>query len=438
MRARVYSFLLFLVASCDNPLLIDQVCNNEEFLDISTEQITDSTSIDLNDNHPATVLMRKRAWQMGMIEWTPLREVVLNNGVMLDANKKVTGIPYSSVKELDKFVGQEVSFHTFMTAVHNPKSVLYTERVNLPPYNGTNCALFYGTVCSMAVNYALGLERPYVADMYPTLPFFQKVTHQDLSYAVPGDVIWTKGHVVLITNVWRDDLGNMEKLEILESAGRGTSIKTYSLDQLINRWKNFNWLLLRYKELNSLVSYEICPYVQVLDDPYEDVIYNDKLCLNRGDKASYRTGENVVLNVLTDSFKSVALFRSGVLYCVRSLCGCADIVFDSLPPGSYEAILTKGRTKSAPVSFEVLDTNVSVKKAGKMIQISFSSINSVPEYVVICSRNGGRYSIIDITNDDLLKGYLEVLIDHPNNNLFAKVFFKGKYGRVSNKILPIE
>ena len=73
-----------------------------------------------------------------------------------------------------------------------------------------------------------------------------------------------------------------------------------------------------------------------------------------------------------------------------------------------------------------------------MIQISFSSINSVPEYVVICSRNGGRYSIIDITNDDLLKGYLEVLIDHPNNKLFAKVFFKGKYGRVSNKILPIE
>ena len=74
----------------------------------------------------------EKAHQIADIEWTPLKDIPgltkpIPAGIMR------TGIPYSSVKEKDKFVGQEVSFHTFMTALHTPRNVLYTEDVKESP-----------------------------------------------------------------------------------------------------------------------------------------------------------------------------------------------------------------------------------------------------------------------------------------------------------------
>lgn len=86
----------------------------------------------------------------------------------LYANKRKTycpnisykGLVYSSVLETNTFVGIDVSFHTFMTALRNPKSVLYTENINRPPYHGDlmGKGAYYGTVCSGFVSYALGLR----------------------------------------------------------------------------------------------------------------------------------------------------------------------------------------------------------------------------------------------------------------------------------------
>ncbi len=111
------------------------------------------------EDHPALLCMRKKAHHMADIRWTPLNDIP---GLTkpIPAGIERVGLPYSSVKEKDKFVGLEVSFHTFMTALHNPRSVLYTEDVKESPYYGTNCGPYYGTVCSGAVNYALGKYRP--------------------------------------------------------------------------------------------------------------------------------------------------------------------------------------------------------------------------------------------------------------------------------------
>ena len=108
------------------------------------------------DNNTVNGALLRRADQITKLCWTPLAQVPTQGGYF-NQGRTVKGVPYSSVKEMEKFVGQYVSFYTFMTAVSNPKSVLYTENVKEPPYHGTNCSTFYGTVCSIAVNYVLGL-----------------------------------------------------------------------------------------------------------------------------------------------------------------------------------------------------------------------------------------------------------------------------------------
>ena len=188
-----------------------------------TPDPNNTTSVCLEWNHPAIAEMRKRAELIGSISWIPQCDVPKRNGIF-PKGIEVKGIPYSSVKELDKFVGQEVSFYTFLTAVNNPKSVLYTENVGIQPYHGTNCAAYYGSVCSMAINYALGLNRPYETKMYGTLPFIKRVEQQDLEHAAPGDLIhFLYGHAILITDITKNSDGVVNTLQYLESTGSRTT-----------------------------------------------------------------------------------------------------------------------------------------------------------------------------------------------------------------------
>ena len=98
----------------------------------------------------------KKAYQLTDIIFSPLLPIAYNQGTY-KPNSTYKGMIYSSVKEIGTYVGSNVSFHTFMTAIHNPRSRIYTDRIDEPPYNGTNCRSYYGTVCSGLVSYALGL-----------------------------------------------------------------------------------------------------------------------------------------------------------------------------------------------------------------------------------------------------------------------------------------
>ena len=87
----------------------------------------------------------KKAYQMTDIMFIPRGTFVANSGKKVYyGGEKYQGLGYSSVKEIDTYVGMDVSFHTFMTAIHNPRSVIYTENVSKPPYHGKNCAAYYG------------------------------------------------------------------------------------------------------------------------------------------------------------------------------------------------------------------------------------------------------------------------------------------------------
>ncbi|MBR6747827.1 MAG: hypothetical protein IKM07_02730 [Clostridia bacterium] len=113
----------------------------------------------------------RRCRQLLDITWSPVMEVQINPRKYIQSTRSgkphtqpeaYTGIPYSSSRILNCFVGLDVSIDTFVTAVDNPASVLYTRDLSdfdEPAFNCTirNTFFTYGTVCSTFVNYALGL-----------------------------------------------------------------------------------------------------------------------------------------------------------------------------------------------------------------------------------------------------------------------------------------
>jgi len=84
----------------------------------------------------------RKAYQMTDVAFTPMDSIRANPSKKYQPGKEYKGLLYSSVKEIDTYVGTDVSLHTFMTALHNPRSVLYTENVSRKPYHGINCGAY--------------------------------------------------------------------------------------------------------------------------------------------------------------------------------------------------------------------------------------------------------------------------------------------------------
>ena len=384
------------------------------------------------ENHPALECMRKKAHQIADIEWTPLKDIPgltkpIPAGIMR------TGIPYSSVKEKDKFVGQEVSFHTFMTALHNPRSVLYTEDVKEPPYYGVNCGPYYGTVCSGAVNYALGIDRPYESSMYENVPYIAKVKNQSAEGICSGDILWSPGHVVLVIDVKKDESGKPQSFTILESFGR-TSIKELSLASFMKRWETVGWVAYRNMRLAENLQYTPIPYVLNEGDEEETVTYNEDLCTSRGDQVTYVEGESVVINVLTKKYPTLEVLRDGISIKKEPIVS-EDVTFRDLESGLYTAHLCNNDDVSGDIYFEIINEKTSVSRFGGGYFVSFSSSNGVPVYLVVCTRSGVRHKIVDISQYDISSGGL--LIQGNYSGMYLKVFYQGQYGKVSNSPIMI-
>ena len=433
------AFSVFLLVSCEKEIMITDPMFRE--VGASSVEIGDNTAdyypkvVDypaVPDDHPALICMRKKAHQIADIEWIPLRDIPgltkpIPAGIMR------TGIPYSSVKEKDKFVGQEVSFHTFMTALRNPRSVLYTEDVKEYPYNGVNCGPYYGTVCSGAVNYALGIERPYESSMYENVPYIAKVKNQSPEGICSGDILWSQGHVVLVIDVLKNDDGTPRSFTILESNGR-TSIKNLSLASFNERWESVGWVAYRDMRLAENIYYTPNPYVINEGDPVGLVAsYNMDLCTSRGDMVTYLEGEDVVINILNSSYKTMEVAKDGSPFKTMTV-SAEDITLHSLEAGSYAVHLRSENSISKDVFFEIINERTSVRRQGLNYEVSFGSSNSVPVYLVVCTRTGARKGIVDITPYDLSAGGL--LLNGKYRGMYLKVFYQGSYGKVSNE--PIE
>lgn len=382
----------------------------------------------------------KKGFQMAFLKWTPLKTVpCIYSSYGYVPGKEMTGIPYSSVKHINTFVGLDISFYTFLTALHNPYSYIYTEDVRKDPYCGTFCAPYFGTVCSTTVMAALGSEIPFFTNFVPANSAFIKCDTQSMDSIELCDILWSGGHIVMVIDIGRDVNGAIKSVAILETntdVVKDTAIVKYTVDEFVQRWEKCNWVRYRYRDVEHNLSYIPSDFVVLPEESPKTVAFNNCLSTKKGDKSPYRVGETVYIDVLDPFFVSLELFRNDEYY--ESIPTQPCLALSDLPYGSYRAFLRKGDDVSGDIFFEVLDTSVNVEQ-GTHLKVSFSSHNSTPVYICICEGIENVPLCFDlISESDKLIGYKYV--DMPTKatrELYCKVLFKGEYGRVANELIPL-
>lgn len=380
----------------------------------------------------------KRAAQLAMIQWTPLANVPNNQGEFI-AKEPVMGIPYSSVKEISTYVGLDVSFHTFMTAVHNLKSLLYSENIGKSPYHGTNCASYYGTVCSTAISYAFGLDVPYTTVALPKLPGMEKYRYDDdLSNLKLCDLFFKEGHVYMVYDIMRLD-GKVKYVDIFEAAGTNVLVTHYKVNQLYDRLVKDGAEAYRYNNLREDLEYVPSKYVSLPGELEPSVEYNNEICTAKGDEASYRTDEQVTVDVLSDDYDEMILEKDGEVLSKHKV-EAEKILLADLKPGLYSAYLSNedGSRLSKSTRFQVAEIMTSCTVEADRVRIDFSTEDTKPYLCTICGRKGNYYAYYEISEEDIERGFLEIPFPDGLADPHYRITCKGEYGNFTNLLIPIK
>jgi len=323
----------------------------------------------------------KRAHQLLDLKWSPIYALERKGaffkpsrtGINHTGQEYFVGGPYSSARMLDHFIGLDISIDTYLSALHNPASVMYTRDLSdfdEAAFNPVirNTFMFYGTVCSAFINYALGLPMHRSTHEMCIAPEFTKNEDQTAQGLELGDALVrtlpdgrTFDHLKIVTGIGRDSSGKVQAVEISESVVPITKSRWYTAEEYMKsveapeKYRSY-----RYRFIDSV---EYSPYRGELGN-----IYNDELMLNYGEFSNYRAGEPVEFNVLCDADELVIesvtepsrgavildlsnLKRTAVLGREYKLCSVS-----SLEPDRYIAYCTKHGVKSKPVSFIVVET----------------------------------------------------------------------------------
>ena len=408
----------------------------------------------------------KKAHEMKDIVWTALSAIPGSGSETAIIAGEHTGLPYSSVKEYDKFIGWEVSFITFMSAAHNPYSLLYTEDTLASrsrsdygiTYHGTNCGSYFGIVCNIFVLYALGFKIPWNTAEFAYLnkigklgkPYDQSATGMRLM-----DIVWEPGHANIILDIERNEYGEPVYIWWAESVSYFPVINKYTPqavnDRLVERggviyYSNDLYKNLEYNPIWLDSTHLANPYI--LDEhgnptPYT---YNDDLCTYAGDYACFNSSDEVWINYTAGSYTQIELYKNETLISTTSISSSAHkIKLTTSGYGKYKARLKNGSNYSDFTYFEIVDTTVSCTYVSGVLMVNFSSANGTPLYAQLTYRNGHSRGIIELTDNDINDGMVQFKPDdvlaeqYPGEtfetNVYIKVFFKGDYGVVPNAYL---
>ena len=354
-----------------------------------------------------------RAKHVTDIKWTPKGNIPKNDSAYYDLTEQ-KGLPYSSVRDQDKAISLDVSFKTFMTAVNDPGSVLYTRKSTVK-----NSAAYYGTVCSGLLNYALGIELDLTNFFLGEWDAFEDVPMIDLQ---KGDMLYTSGHVALVIDIHRDTYGRIAMVEVTEEWPPVPRTNKYNWETFLSAFTGYK--ARRYKKLNG-VNYASIPYVQCFDEQEQEITYPD-IQTEYGDAAVFMKGEDVVIHVLNDEgYTSIDVkIGSTTVYTSNDV---EDFTLENVQAGLH-TITMHGETDSVSTFF-VVDATASFDTSTG--EVTFSSTNATPVLVNVYNLPVDRNIVckpIILTDADRIAGSINVLQYMDQNYQYAKVTFKTAYG----------
>ena len=222
----------------------------------------------------------RRAHQCAYLTYTP--PVLLPNiKEDVPAGTTVRGIAYSSVRIESLYVPNCVSLDTYMTAMQNPNSYLYT-RVSATP----NSRGYMGTVCSAFVSYCLNMPCVYTTHQLAQVDNVQQTEDQTVQGLELGAMLLhTSDHVALVTDVIRDDNGLVIGAEVSESVHPRVVSRLWTADEVKAKYLDKGYGIYRYLRIDE-VPYAPTPWVRLPDEEPAVPYVNLNLSPRRGDKAN--------------------------------------------------------------------------------------------------------------------------------------------------------
>ena len=409
----------------------------------------------------------KRIEYLRNVPWTSVDVIPLNSayeGGNLAAGNH-NGIIYSSAKEKFKYVGLSVSFKTFFTAAHNPYSLLYTENISLAnsqsgygfTYHGTNCAAYYGIVCSVLVAVGMGWDVYWGSREYVYLIRSGKVLRAYNNNAEGvriGDMLPETGHIAVITNIERDSDGLPTDITLVETWHPHPVAKHYSLAELNQRITSES-----EKVCHNPYLYEV-PAFEEFDA--ENYAYNDDICTYAGDEAAFYESEPVWINYTKGDYTHMKLYKNNTL--IQTLALDADATIHKLDVssycaeyGSYKACLTDGTNDSGFTKWIVAETDVTCTNDDGILTVTFSSSNARPVYIELCYIDGTTRGNYVLSDDEIAAGTVTfdptaqlmeqeefLFADHTisgnrfDETTYVRVFFDCGYGVVFNPLIDTQ
>lgn len=260
------------------------------------------------------------------------------------AGKEYRGVPYGRCDALNRSpnnygydrssVGMDVSFETFLTAVQNSESIISKQDLSSLEEHRS---IPYAGVCSDFVCYALGLSTHYSTVNIPSIPGLNIV---DANNPTVGEIDINKikladvlnyyddeeehGHVVIVTDLVKDEFGANVFFEVSETTTRGEANPDYtdgteggtcrrigySAQDFIDAHSSYD--VYRYSNIAG-VTYTPSKYVNVGDE-LDMVRYGHLPCMPyMGEGFRYKYGKipNATIVITTNDFGYLRVFKDG-------------------------------------------------------------------------------------------------------------------------------
>ena len=312
----------------------------------------------------------KRARQFTELRWTPIEK--MPRTALIDSKENPQepssyypawrpqyALPYSSARIEEKFIGFNVSLETFYTALANPKSVLYTRTLL---GRGKRMSCWYGMVCSVFGSWCLALPSRRVAKLWGNYPDMEKIEVKSLQDIQLCDILDNPQHVALITGIKRDEEGNVVEVIVTESTRPIGICMEYTPEEFQHHWLD-KYSVYRYRYLDQ-VPYEPSPYIHLEGDPDLPVpVPNKTLLPDYGNRANYRLGETVELNVMEDGWESVVMEYDGKMEVIATIAEPGIVSYTPAKAGLYRFWCAAGERVSEAVEAAFTELKLSCDKA---------------------------------------------------------------------------
>ena len=329
----------------------------------------------------------KRVDAMLNCPWTPLKDVKQSGGnSIFPAGQSVQPIPYGgsgTTTNYYTYVGLNVSFYTFLSCVNNPKSNFYDSAV----WDSFGRP-FYGTVCTAFTAYCWGLpSRVDSEDVYKgNVPYLKEFTVKNVAeLQLLEGVCWWKdgpgGHMLIITDIARDKNGNVVRITTTEANEGRVHSKEYTCADFQKKIDDISVPVKYYRYDRENYGKYLVPPAFAEQEKVSSYSFPDALCTNLGDKVSYGQGTPVVINILSDKYSGIELYKDDALFRTNDLNGTQDVTFSDLPVGLYKARLVKDGTGSSYTYFQVGVITFTANMENGKVVIRYNDPNSEIQYL---------------------------------------------------------